>query len=713
MIFSVSFCYGQKEDPRIFKIRNQLTALSVDVRGLTENVKTEIQVNNVSLANFLLAVSEIHDVNINVASDLNQPIKNNFSNVTVADLLVFLCKEYKLAIDFTGNILSVKSYVKIEDPPEKPPIPITYDPSSNTISIDANGDKLYDVFRKIINESGKNLVFSPELGTKSLTVYLKETPFENAMDKLAFANDLIVEQSKDGFFLFENNAPAISVSNPGTGGGKRPARQLGSNFIFKVKNLAGQLLEVDFINAPIVDIINEIAAELQIDIFTATPLQEAGNATLKAKNITFDDLLKKLFQMQNVVQIGDPKATTNRKSGNAQDHDEPYIFSFKKEGNIYFFGTNDQLSVRRVEIVQLQHRSIEILTNPSGSMENRNDERNQTFNSNGYMNDNQYDNFQNTNRPREPLNTNANQPFGNDFTNKAEALISILPDEIIQDLDIKVDFELNSFYVNGPSMSVERFKDFIAQIDKPIPVVLIEVMLIEVNNNSIVETGVSWGLGEGSTTTQGSIFPEADIRLNANSVNRILGGFSGFSGINLGKVASNFFANIKALEANGDINIRSTPKLSTLNGHRAYFSNGQTSYYTVTQRNIYGTNNPQTSEITNYHPIDAELGLTIKPLVSGDGQVTLDISVIQSSFGSRISEDAPPDISSREFSSIIRMKDQDIAILGGLEEQMTNDSGSGVPFLARIPIIKYLFSKRTREARKSKLTVLIKPTVIY
>jgi type IV pilus assembly protein PilQ len=91
----------------------------------------------------------------------------------------------------------------------------------------------------------------------------------------------------------------------------------------------------------------------------------------------------------------------------------------------------------------------------------------------------------------------------------------------------------------------------------------------------------------------------------------------------------------------------------------------------------------------------------------------LDIFVLQSSFGARISDDAPPDISSREFSSIIRVKDQDIVVLGGLEEQMTNNSGSGVPFLARIPIIKWLFSKRKREAKKAKLTVLIKPTIIY
>merc|ERR1711991_239735 len=109
------------------------------------------------------------------------------------------------------------------------------------------------------------------------------------------------------------------------------------------------------------------------------------------------------------------------------------------------------------------------------------------------------------------------------------------------------------------------------------------------------------------------------------TINNIIGGFKGFGSFNLGKVVPNFFATIKAMETNGDLKIKSTPKLSTLNGHSATFSNGQQSYYAVTQRNIYGTDNPQTSEITNYQPITAELGLTIKPYVSGNGAVTLSI----------------------------------------------------------------------------------------
>lgn len=731
LMFS-SFVCAQNPDQYLLAIKNQLDLLSVDVNGLTENVKTEINVDNITLANFLLAISDVHKVNINVAPQLNQiSIANNFTNVTVADLLIFLCKEHHLTIDFTGNILSIKQYISTPEVPEQRVIPIAYDPSNQSISMDAKGDSLYDVFKRIMDETGKNLVFSPGLESKLLTAYIQQTPFDAVMENLAFANNLFVEKSKDGFYVFEDNSPsAASNSNNTQGARQRPSRSRNSNFFFNVINLENQLLEVDFVNTPLADIINDIGNALNIDVFTATPLEHAGMATFKAKSISFDALLTTLFEGQSsqsseLVNPINPKNNPNqRPSENSNNSKSSQRFTYKKEGTIYFFGTDNQLSVREVAIIHLQHRSVELLSDPSGGggggrSSRSNNRPTQNFNTNSGTNNsnynsNQIDNYsnQNRNQNRNQLNTNSGQSFNN-YSSKAEALVNILPDEIKKDLDIKVDYELNSFYVNGPSSHIERFKDFINKIDKPVPVILIEVMLIEVNTNAIVELGVSWGIGDEPATTKGAIYPETDVTLGAQTLNKVIGGFDGFGSFNLGKVVPNFFATIKALETNGNLKVRSTPKLSTLNGHRARFSNGQTSYYAVTQRNIYGTDNPQTSEITNYQPIDAELGLTIKPIVSGDGQVTLDIFVVQSSFRGRISADAPPDISSREFSSIIRVRDQDIVVLGGLEEQFRDNSGSGVPFLSRIPILKWLFSKRKRESNKAKLTVLIKPTIIY
>jgi type IV pilus assembly protein PilQ len=718
LLLSVSISFAQDDErQRISQIKNQLEILSTEVSGLNDVFKTEINATDLTLANLLLAVADVHKLNINPSQELNnQTISPSFPNVIVSDLLVFLCKEYSLTIDFTSTIMSVKRYTKEIEQPEKRIVPVVYDPNEKTISIDAKGDKLYDVFKRIMDESGKNLVFSPGLENKLITAYIQQTPFDAAMDNLAFANNLFVEQSKDGFYVFEDASPSLSPStnNASSTSGQRPSRRRSSNFFFKIKDPEKQLLEVDFENTPIGDIINDIGNELNIDIFTATPLDEAGTATFKAKSIGFDELLTKLFESQsasNIISDSNPN-----QSRNPQNSQTSKRFSFKKEGNIYFFGTDNQLSIREIAIIHLQHRSVELLADPQGGYSSRSAGRNFNygFSNNSTFNNRNFDqggnNF-NSNRNRGQLDTNQTGNF-NSYSNQAEALVNILPDEIKQDLDIKVDFELNSFYVNGPSANIERFRSFINKIDKPVPVVLIEVMILEVNRTTTLEAGVSWGIGDEPTSTRGGIFPETDLTLGANTVNRIIGGFDGFGSLNIGRVVPNFFATIKAMESNGDLKIRSTPKLSTLNGHRATFSNGQTSYYTITDQAVIGSDNPVTTTAVNFVPIDAELGLTIKPLVSGDGQVTLDIFVVQSNFGNRISEDAPPDINSREFSSIIRVKDQDIVVLGGLEEQSKNNSGSGVPFLARIPLIKWLFSKRVREGRKAKLTVLIKPTVI-
>ncbi|MCB0448027.1 MAG: general secretion pathway protein GspD, partial [Gelidibacter sp.] len=361
LLLNISFSFAQEDNKqRIQNIKHQLEILSTETLGLTENVKTEVNVNNITLANFLLAVSDVHKVNINVAPELNQiTIANNFTNVTVADLLVFLCKEYNLTIDFTGNILTIKKYQEKPKEPEERIIPILYNPANNTISIDAKGDKLYDVFKRIMDESGKNLVFSPGLENKLLTAYIQQTPFDSAMDKLAFANNLYVEQSKDGFFIFEDNTQSI-VTNSGDVNNQpvrqRPTRRRNANFFFTVKDPASQLLEVDFVNTPIADIINDIGSELQIDVFTATPLDEAGTATFKAKSIYFDDLLTKVFETQTVnSQTNVSSNNPNQSQNYTSNTNSIKRFTFKKEGAIYFFGTENQLSVRKVAIVHLQH----------------------------------------------------------------------------------------------------------------------------------------------------------------------------------------------------------------------------------------------------------------------------------------------------------------------------------------------------------------------
>ena len=705
-----------QQEKRIADLEYSLEAIAQDAPGLSEKVNVNIKES--SLSNFLLAVSEIHKVNINISGSLKQiNIVNNFTNVTVGDLLLFLCKEYNLTIDFTGNILSIKPY---EAPKEVPPVRIIdvgYDSATDLLTLNLKEDKLYDAFRKIMDTTGKNLVFAPGMENIPLTSYLRNIPFDAAMNQLAYANDLVLSKTRDNFYVFDKStAQGISsaMDNSGTTIRQaRPQRQRKSNFYFTVLDKDAQLLDIDFENIPIASVIYDISMELGVDMFIASPLENAGNATFRAKSITFDALLSKIFESGNSNKEAAPATTKSSQQmsqfdGNAQGLAIPSSgdgYTFKKEGRVYYFGTKGQLSVRNVRTIMLMHRSIELLADPETSQRSVGRTVAPSY---GY-NASSYNSNSNQLQPQ-----NQNQQSSAKENKAPESIVTIIPDEVKRDLDIKVDKELNSFIVTGPAESLERFEAFVKYIDKPVPVVLIEVMLLEVNRSAIVETGISAGIGDKPVATKGTVFPSADITLGAQTINKIINNFDGFGSLNIGSVVPNFYLSLKAMEANGNLKIRSSPRLSTLNGHKAQLSIGETTYYVVTNQNFYGSQIPQASEIKNYQPIDAELSVTIKPLVSGDGQITLEIKVIQSSFnGDRIDEDAPPGINSREFNSTVRVRDQDMIVLGGLEEKVKNDSGSGVPLLARIPIIKWLFSSRKREDSRKKLTVLIKPTVIY
>lgn len=674
-----------KEKERVQKLEQTLDSLRTVIVGLAKTV--DLNVSEMELPVFIRAIGKANKVNLSIDSTLdNIMLSHNFSNASVKDILLYLCKEYKLTFDTTGNIISLKKYIlRLNKKKYQREIFVNYDLDENLLSIDLQNDTLSIAFKKITNITGKNLVFSPGLGNKKISGFIKGKSFESAMDKLAFSNNLLVTKTNDDYYLFESNNSQSTVSN-NKRSTPRPNRYRNKNFFFKILDIDTQELEVDFENTKISSIVREIGYDLKINMFTNVPLNDIGTASVKAKSISYDDLLTKILQ------------------------DSP--FTFKKKDGVYYFGKEKQASLRGSVVIPLMYRSIEVMNQPMSGRNQRN------FNSrNNYNNNNSntgFNNLQNNfnNNQQQRLDTRNNQSFGN-YSSKSEALINIMPKEVVKDLEIKTDVEQNSFIVSGEAQKIERFKKFISKIDKKVPVVLIEVMILEVSKNATVNTGINLGLAKEPVKDVGTLFPSTNVTLGAKTINKIIGGFNDFGHLNVGKVVPNFFAQVQSMETNGDVKIRSTPKLATLNGHQATLSNGERSYYKIERTDVIGSQNPQTVVTNDYIPIDADLSINIRPMVSGNEQITLSINVNQSSFnGKKIDANAPIGMNSREFTSIIRVQDQDVIILGGLEETIKNDSGSGVPLLARVPVIKWLFSKKTRTNSKTKLSVLIKPTII-
>jgi type IV pilus assembly protein PilQ len=610
-----------KGEDRFIAIENRLKELSKETPGLNE--KVELSVNGVSVQEFIRGIATTNNLNVSVDPSLNTKIFNNFSNVSVTDVLLFLCKKYDLDISFIGNIMSIYQYVPPLSKYVSKNLKIKYDDLNKTLSLDLSNDSLSLITKEITRISSKNVLFSSDLSGKIVSAYIQNVPFGSALDKLAFANDLKVTQTNDNFFLIEKaESPAESAkkTNRLNSSGSTTSAQ-GLN----IKTDGGKLVSLNATNTSLADILAAVSEQQKISYFLFT--EPKGTTSLNVSNATYDEFLNLLF--------------------NGTD------YTFRKEGEIYLIGDRGIEGLRSTKVLPLKYRTV-------------------------------------------------------------EKVVDFIPAEMKKGIDIKPFTDQNSLIVSGSLPQIIALEAFLREIDRVVPVICIEVMIVDVNNSHTVATGIKAGLGSKPTPTSGEVFPSLDLNLGGGAINSIIDGINGFGVVNLGKVTPNFYISLQLLEQNGDVKINSTPLLSTLNGNEAKMSIGETRYYEESNTNVIPGQTTTTVQSRTFKPLIADFSMIINPIVSGDEQITLTITVKQSSFTNQSGgKGSPFNTTSRDFQSLIRVKNQEMVMLGGLDNENKNETSSGVPVLSRIPVIKWFFSSRNKTKTRSKLTIFIKPTVIY
>ncbi len=287
-----------------------------------------------------------------------------------------------------------------------------------------------------------------------------------------------------------------------------------------------------------------------------------------------------------------------------------------------------------------------------------------------------------------------------------------IPDALKKEVQIRVFPDLNSVIASGERGRVDRIGEFLKEIDRNVPLITIEVMIVDVTKGYAQETGITAGLGNPPPKTSGTFSPGLDLQLSSATINHLLNSFNGFGSIRLGKVSSDFYLNLKFLEEAGMIELHSTPKLSTLNGHEAVLSSGEIRYYKEVTNNIIGSQNPMQSESYTWKDVEAKMKVKITPFVTLRNLITLDIEIEQSEFTDREEKNAPPGRSMRSFKSIIKVNNGEMVLLGGIEQNTRKKASSGLPWIARIPLLKWLFGSSANQKSSHKLNVFIRPTVV-
>ena len=293
-----------------------------------------------------------------------------------------------------------------------------------------------------------------------------------------------------------------------------------------------------------------------------------------------------------------------------------------------------------------------------------------------------------------------------------DKLIDVIPENLKKGVQIAAFGDLNSMIASGDQRHVARVEQFLHEIDKTVPLITIEVMIVDASKDVILEAGLGLGVGTSPTQTSGTLSPGIDMTLGSGAVNNLVDKVNGLGIIRLGKVTPNFYASLKAMEENGTIELRSTPKLSTLNGHEAVLSSGEMQYYKETNNTYMGTQNPVQSTSYVWKSVEANMTLSITPYVSEDGHITMTIDLSQSEFTDRTEKEVPPGTTTRSFRSMVRVRNEEMVLLGGIDRQSHEKSSQGLPFIARIPVLKWIFGMHKNNKQERRLNVFIKPTVI-
>ncbi len=618
IFFHIPCIQGQETD----SLYSELHQLADSVPEL--NHRVDISVTDVSIQEFLRAVANNAGVNINVDPSLKMKVVNNFQNVKVIDILLFLKQQYNLKIEPIGNIINVKAK-KTPEPIQTGSMEIDYNPAEDLFSINCSNKPLNDVAREITEQTSKNIILEPGLSDLKVQGFIRDKTFAAAMDKFAYTNGLESEETRDGFFLLKKKQTDESAQKTGFSQSIRPGNTQQKQVPPEMElNVYGRdSINLYAVNTPVVDIIKHVSNKLGVNYFVTSEMET--KVSLSVRGVSYEDLLLNLLNGTK--------------------------YTYNVYEDIYLIGEKRIEELRTHKVVHLQHRTIDTVR-------------------------------------------------------------SILPESLAEQVEVKEFIELNSLFVSGPPDKVEKVAQFIRKIDKSVPVILIEVMIIDFNKSHIVKTGVSAGLSEGGVETSGDVYPGVDFTLSSEGINDLIERFNGFGWVKIGKVTPDFYMTLQAMEDEGILNVRSTPKLSTINGRKATMSIGNKEYYLEKESNLMGTQNPQLATRERYRSVEAELKVDIRPVISGDNQVTMNINVNQSDFTERINENAPPGQVTRSFQSTIRIKNQEMVLLGGLEEKRVNSSGKGLPLLSRIPVLKWIFSSRNDQRSKGKLNIFIKPTII-
>lgn len=285
-------------------------------------------------------------------------------------------------------------------------------------------------------------------------------------------------------------------------------------------------------------------------------------------------------------------------------------------------------------------------------------------------------------------------------------------------LSIVANKETNSLIIVAQPEEFKEIKTLIRELDIVREQVLIEALIMEVNAENGWGFGIDWLLG----------YKKGNNLIGGGNYEGSVPGYKSFTtpfgnkmvlptsnGMNLGYISNTHILGFVLLNASGsdkNYNILSTPQILTVDNQEAELNVGEE--IPVPTNNRISENGTQFFSF-EYKPVGVKLKIT--PHITKKERITLDLyqeinSVIGETTITSSGTVIPPTLAKRDIKTKVSVFDGKTIVVGGLISNNKSVEESGVPVLSDIPLLGWLFKRKTVSYKKRNLLVFITPHIV-
>ncbi|MEV9594383.1 secretin N-terminal domain-containing protein [Aliarcobacter butzleri] len=273
---------------------------------------------------------------------------------------------------------------------------------------------------------------------------------------------------------------------------------------------------------------------------------------------------------------------------------------------------------------------------------------------------------------------------------------------------VSLDLESNSLVVMASKDELKQIKDLIQELDKEKAQVYVQAKIIEVNNELVNKIGISYGIINASARSDGINAISSNLNGGSNAIKEAVDTLGiKVSDINI-KSGLALGASLNLLQQNGALDIVSEPSILAIDNKESSIYVGEKISVEISSTLTDGG-----LQRTNYEREDIGLTLKVKPRISSDTKLTLEINTLLEGIKSTsVSAGQNPDTLKKEIKTAAILNNGESVIIGGLIENKNETIEQKVPVLGDIPLFGELFKNDSKMNKKNNLVIIVTPYMI-